>query len=257
MFGIDDFLGMNHWLAATIVYIALALLTFIPVVIAKMNRVRLEPKEDESEVDDTKKDGSDPKDKPKKGWWERFKHRKDRKRVKDPFGTSTVFTTSEKKRLTNNFRRIEGALHYWRYRAEWNRRFHYYTLCWTLLISILIPVLLTFVTVEGYTQMFLIVISLHSAIMLGFHRMLKIENNYKAFKYGKSEFCDLYRRMLDRPESFGNDYDDKCEERDRNIWITNYFIEVETLRRSMRLEEIDSIPGTEDKGERNPLRKSS
>jgi hypothetical protein len=119
----------------------------------------------------------------------------------------------------------------------------------------LIPVLLTFVTVEGFAQMFLIIISLHSAIMLGFHRMLKIENNYKAFKYGKSEFCDLYRRMLDRPESFGNEGDSKGSEKDRNEWIDEYFEEAELIRRTMRLVEIDSIPGTEDKWEESPPRR--
>ena len=260
MFGIDDFLGMNHWLAASIVYITLALFTFIPVVTAKLKKVRFEKEIKKVEDMTPEEEKKQEKEKKRKeGLWYRFWHRNDRVHIKDPF-ESSVFKDDEKKRLNNHFRRMEGALVYWKYRAEWNRLFHYYTLGWTLLISLLIPVLLTFVTVEGFAQMFLIIISLHSAIMLGFHRMLKIENNYKAFKYGKSEFCDLYRRMLDRPESFGDDlYEDVVDEaeikRIHRQWIDEYFEEAELIRRTMRLVEIDNIPGTEDKWEESPPRK--
>jgi len=210
---------------------ALALITFLPVATAKLRKVRFKP-----DIGD--------KEESEMGWWWRFRYRNYATRKKEPFKTST-FEDNDRERLTHHFKRMEGALVYWKYRAEWNRLFHYYTLCWTLLISLLIPVLLTFVTVEGFAQMFLIIISLHSAIMLGFHRMLKVENNYKAFKYGKSEFCDLYRRMLDFPESFGDE--DECDGPEE--WIENYFIEAEKIRKSLRLAEIDNFPGFEDKGE--------
>jgi hypothetical protein len=41
------------------------------------------------------------------------------------------------------------------------------------------------------------------AILLALHKGSKVENNFRAFWNGESEFYDLYRRFLDTPQRFG------------------------------------------------------
>lgn len=58
--------------------------------------------------------------------------------------------------------------------------------------------------VEGSPSKWLIVvISSHVALALSFHRGLKVAEGMKAFRHGESEFYDLYRRLLDRPQTLG------------------------------------------------------
>lgn len=211
MFDIDD------WLILTIAYVILAFVTFLPVIAAKLRKIEVKKGENRFETYISSYEA----------------------------GSKEALETIE--RLNRNFSRIEGALKYWKKRAEWNRLFHYYTLCWTLLVSITIPVLLTLIDIESYSKIFMIVISLHSAIMLGFHRTLKIENNYKTFKHGKAEFCDMYRRMLDRPGWFGETDEERME---------TFFAEAEQIRKYLRCAEIDNIPEVKkDYGEEDINRK--
>jgi len=48
-------------------------------------------------------------------------------------------------------------------------------------------------------------VSAHTAINLALHRAFKVDLNYRAFRQGESSFYDLYRRILDRPQSLGKD----------------------------------------------------
>jgi hypothetical protein len=64
-----------------------------------------------------------------------------------------------------------------------------------------------------------------------------VAERYKAFRHGESEFYDTYRRLLDRPETFGAD---------EGSQIKKYFEEVELIRRLARNAETDSLPSIED-----------
>lgn len=75
------------------------------------------------------------------------------------------------------------------------------------------------------------------ALLLGFHRGLKVAEHFKAFRHGESEFYDTYRRLLDSPEIFGPDEDSQ---------LKRYFEEVEIIRRFVRNAETDSLPMVED-----------
>ena len=87
------------------------------------------------------------------------------------------------------------------------------------------------------SKWFLTTIAAHIALLLGFHRGLKVAERFKAFRHGESEFYDTYRRLLDRPETFGED--EKAQ-------IDKYFEEVEVIRRFVRSAETDSLPMVED-----------
>ncbi|WP_143086471.1 hypothetical protein [Amycolatopsis saalfeldensis] len=71
----------------------------------------------------------------------------------------------------------------------------------------------------------------------GVLRAFRVENNYKAFRHGESEFYDLYRRLLDRPMLFGGT---------EAVQLASYFEQVEVIRRSIRTSETDNFPSVED-----------
>jgi hypothetical protein len=92
----------------------------------------------------------------------------------------------------------------------------------------------------------LVIISSHVALAISFHRGLKVSEGMKAFRHGESEFYDLYRRLMDRPYSFG-----KTEEEQ----IDAYFSEVERVRKFVRHAETETIPDLESlKNSEHPKR---
>ena len=192
----------SNWDIASICYFCVAAMTFIPVLRAMLRKVKLH-------------DGG------------------------SSFSQSTHFDDEDTKRLEQNFSRIRGTLVFWKNKAEWNKRFHVYTLSWTIPVSLLVPIVSQSIgqTSDG-ANFFLTLISSHTALLIAFHRALKVENNFKAFRHGESEFYDLYRRLLDRPDTFG----EKTSEQ-----INNYFTEVERIRKSVRIAETDNLPMLESK----------
>lgn len=193
-------LNISNWSIAIVIFLVAALISFIPVILALLKKVKLNP-------------GG------------------------DHFDESPHFDESNKKLLEQHYSRLHGTLIFWKNKAEWHRRFHYYTLCWTIPISILIPIITQAIDTTSASKLFLTIISSHTALLWGFHRALKVENNFKAFRNGESEFYDLYRRLLDRPKSFGNTEEEQIE---------NYFIEVERIRKIVRISETDNFPMIED-----------
>lgn len=192
--------NITPWTIATIVYTTLALISFIPVIQAMMKKVKLHP-------------GG------------------------ETFSESKHFNEENKKLLQQHFTRLHGTLIFWKNKAEWHKRFHYYTLCWTIPVSILIPIIAQTIDASFESKLFLTIISTHTALLIAFHRALKIENNFKAFRHGESEFYDLYRRLLDRPKSFA-----ESEE----MQLETYFVEVEKIRRAVRIAETDNLPIIDD-----------
>lgn len=160
----------------------------------------------------------------------------------ETFSESPYFSDSNKELLQQHFSRLHGTLIFWKNKAEWHKRFHYYTLCWTIPVSILIPIITQTLDSSVESKLFLTIISSHIALLIGFHRALNIENNFKAFRHGESEFYDLYRRLLDRPTTFGNGEQEQLD---------TYFTEVEKIRRAVRIAETDNFPMVEDNQKKN------
>src|SRR5262249_40107359 len=148
------------------------------------------------------------------------------------------FSDEAKAKLNSHYSRMQGTLAFWKREATRNSNFHYYCLWWTIISSSLMP-FLTQAVDPAYTasKWFLTTVAAHIALVLGFHRGLKVAEHFKAFRHGESEFYDTYRRLLDRPESFGKEEEQQ---------IKNYFEEVEVIRRFVRTAETDSLPMVDD-----------
>ena len=149
------------------------------------------------------------------------------------FSESPHFSDKEKDRLNQHYSRIMGTLTFWKNETYKYGKFHNYCLYWVTISAILVPIIAQFTDTSHYAKSLLTIVSLYTAILLGISRAFKVENHYKAYRSGESEFYDLYRRLLDRPESFGPD---------RENQLKMYFMEVERLRKMIRNQETDIIP---------------
>ena len=154
------------------------------------------------------------------------------------FEASTTFSPEAKERLSQHYSRMTGTLGFWKSRATVYVRFHYYCVIWTILSAWAVPLIGAIAPqVEGSpSKWLLVIISSHVALALSFHRGMKVSEGMEAFRLGESEFYDLYRRLLDRPQVFG-----KSEEEQ----LDTYFSEVERIRRAVRLSETEAIPKIE------------
>jgi hypothetical protein len=115
-----------------------------------------------------------------------------------------TFSDEAKQRLEQHYSRLRGTLAFWKREAAKAGTFHYYTLSWTIISSSLMPFLSQAIDpMDPVSKWLLTVVAAHIALLIGFHRGLRVPDRYKAFRHGESEFYDTYRRLLDRPETFG------------------------------------------------------
>ncbi|HQI04194.1 MAG TPA: DUF4231 domain-containing protein [bacterium] len=191
---------MDNWNISTVVYLFILFLTSIPIWIALLSKVKLHP------------GGTG-------------------------FEDTQLFCDENKKRLVEHYSRIQGTLSYWKTKAEFYKRLHYFVLFWTIPSAILIPTITPFISDGNYSKITVTIISSVTAILIAFHRGLKVEDNFKAFRHGESEFYDLMRQLLDRPLSLGNTEDEQLEV---------YFKEVARIRRFVRNAETDNLGTIDD-----------
>ena len=187
---------MDYWLAGIVAYLILAAVTSAPIWSAALRGVALFP------------GGSS-------------------------FEESTLLSEQARLRLTQHYSRIHGTLRFWKSQAELYKRLHYYCLVWTIPSSVMVPFLAQAMTTDAASKWLVTVIAAYTAILLSIHRAFKVDANYKAFRQGESEFYDLYRRLLDRPTSFGRNEEEELE---------GYFEAVDQLRKSVRNAETDNMP---------------
>lgn len=187
---------IDKWLIVIIVYCLTAVLSFIPVLVAIFRKVKLLP------------GGAD-------------------------YNSSPFFSERQKERLNQHYTRIQGTLGYWKNKAAKNYRFHIYTIIWTTAISIVLPILIQALGNESNAKILLTIISVHSALLIGFHRAFKVERNYQTFRVAESEFYDLRRNFLD------NAYKNQ---KNMDSVIDDFFESVTKLRIMARKEEVDNTP---------------
>jgi hypothetical protein len=157
------------------------------------------------------------------------------------FGESPHFSADAKKQLEQHYSRLQGTLLYWKNQAAKYQAMHYFCLFWTIPSAVVIPILTQSVSDANGSKLLLTVISASTAILLSFHSGLKVEDSYKAFRHGESEFYDMYRRLLDRPWAFGES--EKAQ-------LEKYFEDVESLRRFIRNAETKNLATLDEARER-------
>jgi hypothetical protein len=119
------------------------------------------------------------------------------------FSESDWFSDQAKKYLVEHHGRLQGTLGFWKKQAETYRRFHYYVLLWTIPVSALILVLTQSISDDRWSRVLLTIASAHVAVLLAMHKAFKVDATWRGYRHGESEFYDTYRRLLDRPRTFG------------------------------------------------------
>jgi hypothetical protein len=156
------------------------------------------------------------------------------------FENAAHLSPEGKKRLQDHYTRLMGTLGFWKKRAETYMSFHYYCVIWTILSAWAVPIIASLAPAaqaeSEYSKLLIVLVSGHVALALSFHKGLKVADGMKAFRHGESEFYDLYRRLLDRPLTLGDD---------EGAQIDMYFSEVERIRKFVRNAETESVPTVE------------
>jgi hypothetical protein len=155
----------------------------------------------------------------------------------DGIEQSPHFSEEAKTLLIQHYSRIRGTLGYWKNQASLYKALHFYSVLWTIPSAILIPILTQGVECNNFSKSAVTIVAGVTAILLAFHKGLKVEDNLKAYRHGESEFYDLYRRLLDRPDTFGTV---EVEQ------LATYFDEVERARRFVRNAETDNLATVDD-----------
>ena len=191
---------MDKWEIITAIYLVMLLFSFLPVARAIVRKVKL------------KEGGAG-------------------------FDESPYFDEPTKIKLNQHFSRILGTLGYWKNQAELYKALHYYSLIWTIPSAIIIPIMTQSISAGNFSKTSVTLVSAITAVLLAFHKGLKVEDNLKAYRHGESEFYDLMRRLLDRPDSLGKNQEEQ---------INSYFQEVERIRRFVRNAETDNLGTLDD-----------
>lgn len=157
------------------------------------------------------------------------------------FESALQFSEENRKRLGNHFSRLMGTLGFWKKKAEVYTSFHYYCVIWTILSAWAVPIISALSPETGgaasFSKYLIVLVSGHVALALSFHKGMRVADGMKAFRHGESEFYDLYRRLLDRPHTLGDNEETQ---------IVTYIAEVERIRRLVRNAETESLPSVED-----------
>jgi hypothetical protein len=162
------------------------------------------------------------------------------------FPESSKFSDDAKTALVQHYERLSGTLSFWKTQAFRYKRFHTYAVIWVTVSTVSVPFLAQSITNNPWSKWCVTVIGAYAALLLSLSRAFRVENNYKAFRQGESEFYDTWRKLLDDPAAFG---------RTEAEQLQRYFELVALIRQKVRAAETDNIPSIEAAAA--PISKSS
>ncbi len=142
-------------------------------------------------------------------------------------------------RLEQHYSRLQGTLVFWKNNALKYGTLHFYCIFWVIVGGITTPVLIQAIDIANPTvsKWTVTIVAIHVALLSAVHKGFKVEQNYKNYRLGESDYFDLRRRLLDQPHLLA----DNTEEQ-----IAEYFSSTEAIRRDMRNKEIDAIASFEE-----------
>ncbi|WP_157231821.1 hypothetical protein [Hyalangium minutum] len=152
------------------------------------------------------------------------------------FEKAVHFKEPSRERLQQHYDRFMGTLVFWKSKAALFERLHVYSVTWSVSASILVAALVQeYDPANLWAKAFMTILTLTSGLLLGISKAFRAEENYRAYRTAESEFFDLRRRIMDRPEAFGPD---------EVTQLSKYFEEAERIRKTSRLAELNNPPNT-------------
>lgn len=152
------------------------------------------------------------------------------------FENAFGFSDSSKTRLQDHYKRIEGTLSFWKNQAALYERMYSYAILWSILSGVLIPVLIQdYSSSNFWARVFMTIFSAWIGLIVALNRGFKAEELFRKFRQSESEFYDVRRRLLDRPEVFGSTEEER---------LNRHFETVEKIRMAGRDAETSNFPTT-------------
>lgn len=152
------------------------------------------------------------------------------------FDSAFGFSDDAKKRLEGHYKRIEGTLGFWKNQAALYERMYRYAVLWSILSGVLIPVFIQeYSSSNLWARVFLTVFAAWTGLIVALNRGFKAEELFRKFRQSESEFYDIRRRLLDRPETFGGSEEER---------LSRYFEATEKIRIAGRDAETSNFPTT-------------
>jgi len=146
------------------------------------------------------------------------------------------------KTLKSRISRDEGALSYWRKYIYFCKGYKYYAAFWITIIGIFIPIVTQFSGTEENVMVFvkviLTVISLHSAIVLAFNRVLKIDSNYNTYRTAAANYSRNLNLAIDNI---------RLDVGKKDQYINTFITDTQNIRKTISAQEAESIPHFETK----------
>jgi hypothetical protein len=150
------------------------------------------------------------------------------------FESGAVFSEAARKRLEDNYQRIQGTLIFWKNKAAANGKLYNYSVVWSILSGVVLPVLIgEYDPEDAWAKYFLTVLSAWTGLIVAVNRSYSAEELFRSYRQCESDFYDLRRRMLDRPHTFGRTQEEQLDK---------YFELVEHIRKTGRDAETKHFP---------------
>jgi hypothetical protein len=140
---------------------------------------------------------------------------------------------TQKQRVIDHYRRIEGTLKYWKNKAAAHHRLHIARIIWSLVAGVSLPVLVQLYDKTRWAYIFMISFTTWNGLLVLLAYTLKSEEKFQGFRQQESDYYDISRNLLD----FAKNDDHNLEK-----IVDDYFRAVAAIRKVGRIVETGSPP---------------
>lgn len=148
--------------------------------------------------------------------------------MSDLYNKISHLSDQEKLRLNENLELLYPFIVTWSHLQQVYRRFQFYSLGWTILASVLIPILAQAIDGTSEAKWFLTLVSVHASVLLAFNKGLSVDDKVRLYRDGENDFNDLNRALRANPLQLGSTSE---------AMITEYLKELNIIVNTIRVGE--------------------
>src|SRR5215471_9555213 len=96
-----------------------------------------------------------------------------------------------KRRIRTSLDLLSADLIAWNKLGQVYRRFQFYSVTWTILASVLVPILAQAIDGSVEAKWFLTLVSVHASLLLAFNKGLSVDDKVKLYRDAQNDLSDL------------------------------------------------------------------
>jgi len=155
-----------------------------------------------------------------------------KKEPPDLYSSLDFLDPGAKKLLKSNLDHLYREISYWNKYYNVYSRLQLYSLSWTILASVLVPILAQAIDNTIESKWFLTLVSIHASVLLAFNKGLSVEDRLQLYRDAENDFSDLNRTVEVRHEELGETTHDI---------IKKYIKELDDIIVTVRLGELKKV----------------